>query len=63
MNVTVTDTFVPAADAPKTKTRLVALTIVHDATAVPPTVVPFKHAPPCAVVMKLEPVTVMLLLM
>jgi hypothetical protein len=35
---------------------------MHDVTAVPPTVVPFKHAPPCAVVMKLEPVTVMLLL-
>jgi len=62
LNVTVTETLVPADEVPKTKTRLVALNIVQDVTAVPPTVVPFRQSPPCSGVMKLEPVTVMLLL-
>jgi hypothetical protein len=54
-----TATFVPGADAPKTRTRAVALDIVHGAV-VPPTVA--VQAPPCAEVMKLVPVTVMELL-
>jgi hypothetical protein len=58
----VTGTFLPAVDAPKTKTRLVALDMVQDVTAVPPTVVPLRQSPPCSVVMKLAPVTVMVLL-
>ncbi len=36
--------------------------MAQDVTAAPPTVVPFRQSPPCAVVMKLEPVTVTLLL-
>ncbi len=62
LKVIVTGTFRPAAEAPKTKTRLAALDMVQDVTAVPPTVVPLRQSPPCSGVMKLVPVTVMLLL-
>ena len=57
MNVTVTATFVPAADAPKTMTSLVVDMIVHDIVAVPPTAA--VQAPPCAGVIKFEPPMVM----
>jgi hypothetical protein len=43
-------------------TTLVGDDIVQEETAVPPTVVPLIQLPPCSEVMKLEPVTVMLLL-
>ena len=57
MNVTTTVTLAPAlVDAPTTMTKLVADDMVHDVTAVPPTVEPH-----CAVVIKLVPVTVMVL--
>ena len=59
MNVTVT-AFVPAVDAPKTKTRLVAVDNVHDVIA--PLTIVAAQSPPCAEVMKLAPVTVMELL-
>jgi len=53
----------PALDAPSTTTKLVADDMVQDVTATLPTVVvPLKQLPPCAGVMKLVPVTVMLLL-
>jgi hypothetical protein len=62
LNVTTTVTLAPALDAPTTMTKLVADDMVQEATAVPPTVVPFRQSPPCSGVTKLEPVTVMLLL-
>ena len=62
MNVTTTVTLAPALDAPSTTTTLDEDDMVQDVTAVPPTVVPLRQSPPCAMVIKLEPVTVMLLL-
>ncbi len=49
-------------DTPSTMTKLVADDMVQDFTGVPPTVVPLRQSPPCAGVIKLRPVTVMLLL-